>query len=876
MFDRAIRAVRFWNAPSHQRNTAVPISAHYRATNPLPQLTIAPTRLAVRSFHYTRAPPTGCPMDALLQDLRVAFRQFLRAPAFTLTALATLALAIGATTAVFSLVDGVLLDPLGFTRPDRLMYIEALDPDAKPMALSPQDLQDFQAQSHAFTAMAAVDRENVSLTRSDQPSLRLAGARVGGSFFDILGVAPQQGRFFQRGSDTKEAPKTVVLSDAAWRRDFGADSRIVGQPLVLDGTSYEVVGIAPPQFNFPDNPDLWYPAVWQAWESGDTTRGFHSIHAIARLNDAATPARARLELAAIAARIAERWPKFDAKVGATAIPLRDAVVGDVDRPLWILLASVGVVLLIACANIGSLMLIRASSRQSEIAVRSALGAGRGRLLRQFVTESTLLAGAGAALGLLVASWAIVAVEHYGPRGLPRLADVSMNGAVFAFTAAIAALVGLGFGILPAIHLSRPNVASMLRVGAGWSTREGQRARGALVTAEVALGTMLLVAAGLLVRSFAHLVAVNPGFRSEQVVVFDVALTGDKYQYDVPSYTFADEVVARLASLPGTIGAAVAANRPFDADPGFAASTSFTVDGRPKPAPGTEPESRILPVSPAYFQTLGMTLLRGRSFTNAENRVDAAPVVVINDALAARYFPGQNPIGKHLTFGIKHGASANPADTIRARGEIIGIVRTVTHTSLSEKPEPAAYFPFHVMPFGPSFVVRTTSDPHTLERAIRLQVAAVDHNVPIYGLQTLHDAVSASIAQPRFYTIVSAGFAVMALLLAAVGIYGLISYGVAQRQRELGLRVALGATPGDVARVVAGTGVRLTLLGMILGVGGAILATRALRALLFGVDPLDPLTFAVVCVILAAAALLASWIPARRAAGVDPAVALRAQ
>jgi predicted permease len=704
----------------------------------------------------------------------------------------------------------------------------------------------------------------------------LNGARVGGSFFDMLGVAPEQGHFFQRGADAKGSPRVAVLSDRAWHREFGGDPEIVGKQITLGDSSYQVLGIAPPRFTFPRQPDVWIPAIWQSWEVGDTARGYHSVNAIARLSDGVSVEASRRDLARVAYGIAERWPKYDAKVSATAKPLREELVGGVERPLWVLFGAVVFVLMIACVNISNLMLARATARASEVAVRTALGASRSRLARQFVTESVVLSFAGAALGTLVASWIVVAVVRFGPSDLPRLGDLSMNASVLAFSALIAVVTGIGFGVAPALHLSKSNASMLLRSGARGITSGAQRTRALLVMTEIALGTVLLVGAGLLVRSFARLVSVDPGFRADHVIVFDLAPAGPKYQYDAQENAFANAVLSGLAALPGTTGAAVTANRPFDRDPGFSVSTSFTVDGLPKPEKGMEPESRLLPVSPSYFATMGMRLVHGRTFTEQENRRDAAPVVVINEALAARDFPGENPIGKRITFGINHTASADPGDTIRTRGEIIGVVRTVTHTSLSAKPEPASYVPYAVLPFGPSFVVRTNADRTVIEREIRFVVAAVDRDVPVYGLQTLNDAVSASVEQPRFYTVVCAAFACVALLLAAVGIYGVMSYGVSQRSREFGIRIALGATSSDVVALVLRSGTRLTLVGLAIGLAGALLITRTMNALLFGVSALDALTFIVACVVLAGSATLASWLPARRAAAVDPVVAMRAE
>jgi putative ABC transport system permease protein len=487
----------------------------------------------------------------------------------------------------------------------------------------------------------------------------------------------------------------------------------------------------------------------------------------------------------------------------------------------------------------------------------------------------LLAGAGAVLGTLLASWAVAAVIAFGPANLPRLNEIGIDGRVLGFAALIALLTGVGFGLLPALHVARSDISRLLHSGARGSTRGGSRTRHALVLLELALGMVLLVGAGLLIKSFDRLTHVDPGFRPDHLVVFDVALSGKKYEFDAPTNTFADDIQARLAALAGTQSVAVAADRPIDPKRGFEASTSFTVDGAPKPPPGTESESRVLPVSPSFFETMRMSLVRGRTFTDAENRVDAAPVVVINEELARRYFPGQNPIGKHLTFGLSHDVSATPGDTVRARGEIVGIVNNLRHNSFNEKPEPATYFPFHTLPFGPAFVVRTSADPSTIERAIRGVVAAVDRNVPIYELGTMDDALSESVSQPRFYTLLLSAFAAVALLLSALGIYGVISYAATQRKREFGIRVALGATPRDVSRLVVRRGLLLTIAGIGCGIVVALLATRVLQGLLFDVEALDAVTFVSVALVLAAVAMFASWLPARQAARVDPVIAMRA-
>jgi predicted permease len=815
-------------------------------------------------------------MERIIHDIRYALRKLARTPAFTLIVVATLALAIGATTAMFTIVNGVLLNPLGFTRPDRLVYVQSTDPTGKPMYASPQDLLDYRDRSHSFVGLAAVDAgRNMSLARESAPAIRITSARVGASFFSLLGVPAEHGRTFAANEDAKGAPKVVVLSHAAWQRDFGGDPRIVGQRITLDNELYDVIGIAPATFTFPGKPDLWYPAEWESSEIGDKSRGWHTVAAIARLKDGVTLESAKRDLESIAGQIAAAFPRYDAKIGATASPLRDAIVGNVEAPLWAMLGAVGFVLLIACANDANLLLVRASSRESEIAVRTALGAGRRRLIQQLVTESMLLALAGAAAGTLLASWVVDAVSAFGPAGVPRIQEIAIDSHALLFTSAIAVLTGLAFGLLPALHVSKSDVSAMLRAGARGSTGSGNRTRSALVVVELALGMVLLVGAGLLLRSFARLTHVDPGFRPDHLVVFDVALSDKKYEYDAPTNAFVNDVQQRLAALPGTQSVAVAADRPIDPNPLFEASTSFTVDGQPKPAAGLEPESRLLPVSPSFFQTLGLELVRGRTFVDVENRIDAAPVVVINETLARRYFPGRDPIGLHLTFGLSHTYTASPADSVRVRGEIVGIVKDVHTNSLSAAPPAATYVPYATLPAGPTFLVRTSAEPLVVEREIRSAIAAVDRTTATFELGTMDEALSDSVAQPRFYALLLSGFAAVALLLAALGIYGVVSYGVSQRTREFGIRLALGATGNDVTRLVVGRGASLTAVGVGAGLVMALVVTRAIRGLLFGVGPFDAVTFGCVAALLALVAIAASWLPARQAARVDPVTAMRA-
>jgi putative ABC transport system permease protein len=815
-------------------------------------------------------------MEPAIQILRYAARRLARTPAFTLIALATLAIAIGASTAAFTLVNGVLLKPLGFERPDRLLYLHATEARQIFTEMAPPDVIDYQNQTHSFTAIVPFrSGQTVTLLRPKAPPLLVNGARVGADFFSVLGTHAQLGRTFAHGEDARTATRVLVLSDGAWHRYFAADPGVIGTQVRLDGDLYVVIGVALPGFTFPDNAELWYPAVWTDWEIGDIGRGNHIAHAIARLRDGVTLASAQRDLSTVASRIAQQFPKDAAGIGVAAVPIRRGIVGDVERPLWAMLGAVMFVLLIACANVANLLLVRAASRTNEVAVRTALGAGRRQLLGQSLAESMLIAVGGSVLGTVIAVVVVHVLTASATLALPRMQDVGIDIRVLAFAATLAVGTGAVFGLIPALHASGWDVATILRSGRGTGGSAGsERARSVLVFAELALGTVLLVGAGLLIRSFQRLTDVDPGFRPDHLVVFDVALSGNKYDNDPPVIQFADRVQAGLAALPGVQSVAVAANRPFDPENG-SSSPSFTIDGTPPPAPGTEPYAQLCPVSPDFFRTMGMTLVRGRTFTDDENRLNAVRVLVINQALADRYFPGQNPIGQHVTSEFLHGGS-NPDSAVHPSGEIIGVVRNAIFESLKTAPEPATFVPYRRFPLNTTFVLRSTLPLTGLEHEIRRVVASIDPDVPMYELGTMTGAVAASMSQSRFYTLVLTAFAAIALLLATLGVYGVVSYAVSQQTRDFGIRIALGAGSHDVANLVLGRGAILILPGLAAGMLGALFLTRTISGLLFGIAPLDPPTLALVCVVFATVGAIASWLPARRAARVDPIIAMRAE
>ena len=814
-------------------------------------------------------------MDTVFHDIRYAARKLMRAPGFTFVALTTIALAIGATTAVFSIVNGVLLKPLPFRDPEGIVLIASTGRTGEITHMSGPDFLDYRSQSKSFTSMAVYTRSSMNFTGSGMQPVRLEVATVGASFFDILGVRAQLGRTFTTGEDEAAAPRVVVLSDGAWRSRFGADPRIVGKAIQLDGNKYTVVGVASPAVAFPTRAEAWAPYVLPDWFVNPANRGAHAVYAIGRVKPGVTVAAASTELAGIAKRLEMQFPESNTGFGAKAEVLQKNIVGDTGKALYTMLGAVAFVLLIACANVANLLLVRAATRESEIAVRTALGAGRGRLVRQLVTESLLLAAAGAVIGTALAAWVVDAVIAFGPTGLPRLNEIVIDARVLLFTAGLALVTGVLFGLVPALHAARPDIGQMLRESVRGSSRGGmQRTRGVLVVTELALAVVLLVGAGLLVRSFMRLVNVNPGFSTENVVSFNVTLPSAKYPYERHAREFTASLMERLRGIRGTEQVAFTFGRPLE---NARMRSGFDVVGRPPNPPGQRTVAEVHPASPSYFATLGMPIVRGRAFDETENKLDVPGTVVVSEEFVRRYFANEDPIGKEIQFGVTHDTAATGQGSVRIEGRIIGIVRDVKQEGLARANYPMAYIPFNKFPIPDmSVLVRTSADPRLVQSAIRARVREVDPDLPIYGLTTMAEAVSESVSQPRFYMILLSAFAGVALVLAGIGIYGVVSYAVSLRTRELGIRIALGATRERVVRQVVGQGIWLTILGVASGLAGAAWLTRAIASLLFDVGVADPLTFVVAPVVLVGIALLASYLPARRAARVDPVIAMRAE
>jgi predicted permease len=800
----------------------------------------------------------------------------MRTPSFTIIAVTTLALAIGATTAVFSIVNGVLLKPLPYRQPDEIMKIGSLGKDGKLTHMSVPDFVDYREQTHSFVGMAQIqDRSSANLIIAGSDPKRLNSASVGASFFDLLGVPMSLGRGFIAGEDRTDAPRVVVLSDKLWRSHFGADPRVIGRPISLNGKDYSVVGVAPPSLTYPSTPDLWMPFVFEPWMTDPDNRGAHFMMAIARLRPGVSEQAAKRDMAAVGARLQAEYPKSNATFGGTAENLQQSLVGDVRGILLTMFGAVTFVLLIACANVANLLLVRAAGRETEIAVRTALGAGRGRIVRQLVTESVLLSLAGATVGGALAAWIVDAIVAFGPRGLPHVENIVIDGRVLAFSVTIAVMTGLLFGLVPAYHSARAEIGQMLKesVRGSSSRRAAQRTRSGLVMTEMALAVVLLVGAGLLIRSFATLLHVDPGFRPENVVSFDVSVPAIKYPNDRDLRRFSADVQTSLAAVPGVRSVAVAFDRPMS-NQGM--RVAFDIDGRPKEPSDHRLIADVLPATSNFFTTMGVSVVRGRTFTSAEANWGPPPVVVVNKAFVAKYFPTEDPLGKHITLGVTHDTLATPSP-VTSTGEIIGVVGNVRQFGLREDPYPAVYLGWGTFPLNDmSFLIRSNSDPAQLAAAIRDRVHAVDPTMAIYNIQTMEQAVSESVAQPRFYTMLLSGFAGLALLLAALGIYGVVSYSVSQRTRELGIRIALGATEERVIRLVIGQGMTLTVAGVGIGLIGAYWLVHLLATLLYGVTPTDSATFVGVSLVLLAVAWLASYLPARRASRVDPVIAMRTE
>lgn len=804
------------------------------------------------------------------QDVRYALRMLAKNPGFTAIAVIALALGIGANSAIFSVVDAVLLRPLPFKNPNQLVMLweNAAHLGFPRDTPSPANFLDWQKQATSFTGMAAMIERSFNLTGAGEPE-RLEGRRVSANLLQLLGVSPQLGRTFVP-EDDKPGTHVVLLSHSLWQRRFGSDPGVVGRALTLDGESYTVVGVMPPLVQLPGfdnrNDQLWVPIAFPPEEAAQ--RGNHFLEVIARLKPGITLKQARAEMDTIAARLEKQYPSYNLRRGAVVVPLHEQVVGEIRPALLILLGAVGFVLLIACANVANLLLARAAARQKEIALRLALGASRSRLTRQFLTESLLLALLGAGLGLLLALAGIRVLTTFIPVTIAQLGTISINGTVLVFTLLVALVTGITFGLVPAIQGSHFNLNDTLkesgRDSAGGS--KGNRIRGLLVIGEVAVSFVLLIGAGLLINSFVHLRNLDPGFRSDHLLTMKVNLSDVKYPDRERRAAFFDEVMRRVRELPGVQSAAVASNLPltYNGD-----SMSISVEGVPDPPPDQQPDVIYRAIGSGYFATMGIPIVRGRDLTDQDNG-GSKDVVIISEKTAQQFWPGQDPIGKRLKPGLS--TSSSPWR------EVVGIVKDVRQNDFVASPKRQMYFSYQQLKniAANALVVRTNIEPMSLAVPVRNAIWSVDKDQTVADIDTMDHIVGQAVARQRFSMLLLGLFAALALLLASIGIYGVMSYSVAQRTREIGIRIALGARRADVLQMTVKQALKLVGTGMIMGLIAAFLLTRVLASLLFGISPTDPITFIAISVVLLAVAILASYVPALRATKVDPITALRAQ
>jgi putative ABC transport system permease protein len=800
-------------------------------------------------------------LEEIWQDLRYGARMLLKNPGFTLIAVLTLALGIGAKTAIFSILNAVVLRPLAFKEPDRIVHIweRELKRGADRYPLSPPNFIDYRDQSRVFEQIGAYRPQNFNFTGMDEPE-RLDGVRASAGVFAALGVNPLLGRVFQTEEEQPGRNRVVILGHGFWRRRFGSNPTIIGKSLTLNGESYTVVGVMPAEFQFPSNSEpvaLWIPMTFSASEL--TNRGFHAYGAVARLKAGVSRTQALAELETIAGRLRQQYLATNASYDVNLTPVHEQVVGEARPTLLKLFGATGLVLLIACANVASLLLSRSASRGREIAIRSALGASRGRILRQLITENFALSVLGGAVGLLLAAWSIGLIKQIGAHAIPRLQEVAIDGRVLGFSFSLGLLASLLAGLAPALQVTKAPMNESLKEGA-WSTagRGHNRIRRLLVVSEIALSLVLLISAGLLIKSLLSLQSVNPGIRPNNVLTMRVSLSSRRGLQAVNYY---QELLRRIGRIPGVESVGAISHLPLS---GAMAFVDFTIDGKPA-APGKDQSTHFRAISPAYFRTMGIPLLKGRDFTEQDDE-RATNVILINDTLARRHFPGEDPIGRRLT--ISYGDEP-------ALREIVGVVGDVKHRGLTNESGSEVYVPLPQLPHSAmNIVTRATGDPLNLVAAVRNEAFAIDRNQPVANIRTMEQYLADSVARPRFNTVLLGLFAALALALAIVGIYGVMSYFVAQRTHEIGIRLALGARPYDVSRMVVRQGISLTMNGLAIGLTLAFATTHLLTNSLYGVGTTDPLTFVVISSLFALVALLACYLPARRATKVDPLVALR--
>jgi putative ABC transport system permease protein len=810
-------------------------------------------------------------MEFLLQDLRYGFRALLKSPGFTAVALMALALGIGASSAVFSVVNAVLLRSLPYKDPAALVVVSEKTVKQE-LPVSYLNYVDWREQNKVFEQVAAYRNDNLNLSGTSEPE-RLESLSVSNNFLSALGLHTLAGRDFLPEEDRAGASPVVILNHGFWQRRFGADPGVVGRQITLSQQSYTVVGVLPADFEFgPTRADILTPLGLSAGRF--QTRGKDpGVSVIARLKPGVSFGQARAEMETIMSRLGQQYPDVLAGHQLGMQTLYENTVGDIKPTLLMLFGAVGFVLLIACANVANLLLARSAAREKEVAIRRALGAGRNRLIRQFLTESVLLSVVGGLLGLLLAYCGIRLLVAFSPEGLPRVNEIGIDAWVFVFTLAVSVVTGIIFGLAPALRATNPNLTESLKEGDRGSTGSRQRVRGALVVTEVALALVLLIGAALMIRSFWRLQDVNPGFDAKNLLTMQMSVTAAPGEGQSVA-AFFDQAQEKIKGLPGVRSVAVSNGLPF----GGANQMPLTVEGRPQPAQGQTQLALMYVASPDYLRTMGIRLVKGRSFSERDTKTQP-PVILIDEVLARQYFSGEDPLGQRLRLAV-------PGTEKLPGLEIVGVVENVKDKALggTAPPSPQFYYNFNQVPepLLPSMikrinlVVRTTSEPTSIAPAVRAQVSALRQDQPVYNVKTMEQIVSESVAAQRFSMLLLSIFALVALVLAAIGIYGLMAYSVSQRTHELGIRRALGARASDILGLVVGQGMILAVVGIVIGLAAAFALTRVLSSLLFQVSATDPYSFIVIPLLLGVVALLANFLPARRATKVDPMIALRAE
>jgi putative ABC transport system permease protein len=799
------------------------------------------------------------------QDLRFGARMLTKNPGFTSIAVLTLALGIGANSAIFSFVNALLLRPLPYAQSERLVLLAERSREGKRLSASYPNATDWRARAESFEDMAASVSSAFNLTGGDRAA-RVSGRLANGNFFHLLGITPQLGRLFTEEDDRYGASRTAIISHNFWQKYFGGEADVLGKSLVLTGETYTVVGVLPPGFEYFEASDVYTPLnLFVEPDSGLANRGSSAFdfYSVARLKPGVSVEQANDEMAALGAQLAQEYPQVNEGKSAQAEPLQDVMSEGVRQSLWILLGAVGFILLIACINVANLLLVRVAERRKELAVRQALGAGRWRIVRQMLSESLLLTGLGGACGLLVGHWMLRGLLLLAPQEIPGLGRVGLDKSVLLFTLGLVGFTGFLCGFLPALQSSKTDLQTALKEGgrlSGGASREGMRR--ALLIAEVSLSLVLLVGAGLLVRSMYNLLHVDLGFDGDNLLTMRLNLQGGRYNPDT-ARIFYDEALTRVSAVPGVRAAAWSQSVPIR---GSNWSSVFTVADKPAPTRADLPQSDYLSVSANYFETMGIRLMQGRGFQATDTK-ESPPVVVINETLARRMWPGENPIGKRIKQGF-------PEEDAPLR-EVIGVVNDLKLNGVEQETSMQTYLLLRQEPkTSLGLVVRTQGNPAAAAIAVEQAIHSLDKDLPVFAIFTMDQLLGNSLTQRRLTMMLLGSFAALALVLASVGIYGVIAYGVRQRTREIGIRLALGAQARDVLKMVLSQGLTLTLIGIGIGLVAAFALTRWMESLLFDVRPTDALTFGVIGVGLLLVALLASWIPARRATRVDPMTVLR--